>query len=213
MASGLSGGDYLRLSGGITQPVNPQGSLRNWGAGPSINVAYENWQSGGGGVGRVGFGLGVSYAFLPLKQDAFVSEFVPLTGGTTQTATAARAGILEITSNVRVRIPAPLIMPAITFGFGFINWAPGRISYTSTTGPGTVRQAHRNGAELSIGGSLDRQIYDRYALYAEALYTYGFTSYGRGFTNPGSICASGCDPLKNTSVGTLRGGLRVRVGN
>jgi hypothetical protein len=217
MASGLVAGDYLRIGAGVTTPVNPQGSLRDWKSGTGASVIWENWQNGGSGVGRVGFGLGVAYSLLPLKQDQFLADFTPpLTGGKATSATASKAGILEVTSSIRIRIPAPLVMPTINVGIGFINWAPGKISYTSTTAPGTstVKQQHRSGAEFSIGGSLDRQIYDRFAAYAEAAYVYGYTAYGRGFTTPGSVCGSaGCDPLKNTTVGWIRGGLRIRVKN
>src|SRR4051812_45631973 len=93
MAAGLTSGNYLRVSGGATIPVNPQGSLRNWGTGQGISANYENWQSGGSGVGRFGFGLMGSYSFLPLKEETFKSEFVPLTGGTTTSASASRAKI------------------------------------------------------------------------------------------------------------------------
>ena len=108
----------------------------------------------------------------------------------------------------------PVVMPSLLIGFGFINWAPGEIHYVSTTGSGNVKQSHRSGAELSIGGALDRQLWDRYAAYVEAQYVYGYTSYGQGFATPGGVCAShsGCDVLKNTTIATLRGGLRIRMG-
>ena len=57
MAGGMTPGDYLRVGAGAVIPVNAQGSLRNWGTGTILNVAYENWNSSGGGVGNVGFGL------------------------------------------------------------------------------------------------------------------------------------------------------------
>ena len=204
-------GDYIRLGAGTTIPVNPQGSLRDWKAGPSLNLAYENWQAGGnGGPGRVGFGLGVAYSRLMLKEDQFASDFTPTTG--TLTDASGHAGILEITSNLRIRIPAPLVMPAVTIGLGFINWSPGHINYETTTGAtGSVKQSSRSGAELALGGSIDREIYGRFAAYAEAAYVYGYTSYGAGFGTPTSICNS-CDPLKNTTVVTVRGGLRARIG-
>jgi len=208
--TGMQPGDYLRFGVGSTIPVNPQGSLRDWKAGPAFNLAYENWQAGGNGIGRVGFGLGVAYSRLPLKQDQFANDFTPTTG--TVTEASGHAGILEITSNLRIRLPAPLVMPAITIGLGFINWSPGDITYVSTTGvTGKAKQSSRSGAEIALGASIDREIYDRFAAYVEAAYVYGYTSYGAGFGTPTSICQS-CDPLKNTTVATLRGGLRVRMG-
>jgi hypothetical protein len=213
-AGGLVAGDYLRLGGGISRPINAQGSLSEWSQGPTFSAGWENWQAGGTGVGRIGFGLNAGLSLLPLNEKQFVADFTPTTGGNTNGATAGHARIIEITSNLRIRIPAPLVMPAVNIAFGFINWAPGDITYTSTNGVGgKVKQGHRSGAELALGGSLDRQIYDRFAAYVEAMYVYGYTSYGQGFETPGGTCArSGCDALKNTTFGTLRGGLRVNMG-
>ena len=78
---------------------------------------------------------------------------------------------------------------------------------------GTTKQQTRNGAEVSIGGGLERHFFERFGIFGEADYVYGFTSLGRSAATPGSICASGngCDVLKNTSVGTIRGGLSVKL--
>ena len=210
MAGGLIAGDYLRIGAGMTSPVSPQGSLRDWGNGTGLSLSWENWQSGGSGVGRLGFGITGTYSYLPFKPDVFETE-----SGTARNATASHAGILEIVSNARIRFPSPVLSPAITIGFGFINWAPGRITFTDVGNQTvSVTQEHRSGAELSFGASIDRQLWDRYAAYVEGSYVYGYTSYGRGFTAPGGVCTtSGCDPLKNTTVTTLRGGLRVRLTN
>jgi hypothetical protein len=214
-SGGLSGGNYLRLSGGVVKPVNAEGSLRDWDNGQSFAVNWENWSPGpGGGSSRVAFGFGAVYNRLPLNESQFLANFTPPTGGTATSATASSATILEINSGIRLRIPAPYVVPAFKFGFGFINWAPGTVNYVSSNGStGTAKQQHRSGAEVVLGGSLDAPLFDRYALFGEAEWVYGFTSFGRGFTTPGGACASnGCDPLKNTSIGTIRGGLRIRVG-
>jgi len=210
----LIAGDYLRVSAGVATPVNAQGSLRDWRSGTSIAIAYENWQPSGGGASNVGFGIAAAYEILPLKSEAFLTDFTPTTGGVATSATASHAGILEINSTIRYRFPTPLVTPALTFGLGFLNWAPGKISYTTSTGEtGTAKQQHRSGFAVQGGASIDRQVYDRFAIFGEAAYVYGFTSFGRGFVSPGSTCASnGCDVLKNTSLGTIRGGLRVRMG-
>jgi hypothetical protein len=210
-AGGFTQGDYLRVGAGVTSPINPQGSLKDWGPGAGASITWESWGGGGTGLGRAGFGLGVAYSLLPLKPDVFRSEFVPLTGGTTTSASGSKAGILEITSSLRVRIPFPVVMPAINVGFGFINWHPGKINYVATSGSGTVRQQSRSGAELSLGGSIERNFFDRYGAYVEGAYVYGYTTYGRGFATPGSVCSTSCDPLKNTTVTSFRAGLRVRV--
>jgi len=53
---------------------------------------------------------------------------------------------------------------------------------------------------------LDKTIVGRYAVFGEAAYVYGLTQFG------GTVCAAaGCDALKNTTVTTLRGGMRVRI--
>jgi hypothetical protein len=212
MAGGMAPGDYIRFSGGPTIPVNPQGSLRNWKSGVGFNLAYENWQAGGGGgLGRVGFGLGAAYSRLPLDEEKFATIFTPSSGGTLANGTG-HAGILEITSNLRIRIDAPLVMPTINIGLGFINWSPGSIHYTTTTGEtGSVKQSSRSGAEFSIGGGLEREIYDRVGIFVDAAYVYGYTSYGSGFGTPTTICQS-CDALKNTTVATIRGGVHARLG-
>jgi hypothetical protein len=211
-AGGLRAGDYVRLSGGITTPVNPQGSVRDWDGGTAVSVAWENWQPGGTGVGRLGLALAVSYSLLPLNEGKFITDFSPLEGGKATTATAGKAGLFQLGSVLRFRIPAPLLMPTINLGIGFINWRPADVHYTGTAGSGTTKQRHRSGAELSIGGSLERHIVDRFGVFADAVYAYGFTSLGRSSATPGGFCAtSGCDVLKNTSATSIRGGLSVRV--
>ena len=213
MADGLIAGDYLRVSGGLVSPINPQGSLRDWSRGSTINVMWENWQAGGAGVSSTGFGIAIGYTLLPLNEKQFVGDFVPSSGGQTQSATANKAGVLEVMTNLRIRIPSPFVMPSINLGFGFMDWRPGEIHYTATSGSGTAQQQHRSGLELAIGGGLDKTIVDRWAVFAEALYAYGFTSFGLGLATPGGTCASnGCDVLRNTSLGIVRGGLRVRMG-
>jgi hypothetical protein len=211
MAGGFTSGDYVRAGGGLTTPVNAQGSLRDWGAGPTASLTWESWGGGPTDLGRAGFGIGVAYSMLPFKSDVFAAEFTPLTGGKTTSASADRAGVLEITSNLRIRVPFPYVMPAFNIGFGFINWRPGKINYVSTSGNGTVRQQTRSGAELSLGASLERHLFDRYGAYVEGAYVYGYTTYGRGFATPGSVCSTSCDPLKNTTIATFRAGLRVKV--
>jgi hypothetical protein len=107
-------------------------------------------------------------------------------------------------------------MPSILFGFGYINFHPSKIHYsTAATADATTSQQQKSGAVISIGAGLDRQLFDRYALFGEGTYGYGFTSLGAGFANPRGTCAAsnnGCDVLKNIALGTLRGGLRVHVG-
>lgn len=211
---GLMPGDYLRVSGGVVSPISPQGSLRDWNSGPTINVTWENWQPGSQGVGAVAFGLGIGYTMLPLNQQHFLSAFRTVAGDAATAATSSSAGIIDVATNVRIRIPVPYITPSVNLGFGFMDWRPAAVHYTAPSGDGSAQQEHRSGLELSIGGGLDKTVYDRWAIFGEALYTYGFTSFGQGLATPTGTCtnSSECDVLKNTSIGTLRGGLRVRVG-
>jgi hypothetical protein len=214
MADGLIAGDYIRVHGGIASPVNAQGSLQNWNQGSTFGLQWENWQATSGGVGIVGFGLGADLTMLPLDVSGFRTRFSGGTNGTIDQASASNARILQIGLNTRFRIPSPFAMPTIGIGFGFLDWHPGKIHYHSTqTDNGEISQQHRSGASLSITGGVDKHIYDRFAVFAEASYVYGFTSYGSGLATPTSVCASnGCDILKNTTLGIIRGGLRVRAG-
>jgi hypothetical protein len=215
LTDGLLPGDYLRLSGGIMAPVNAQGSLRDWDRGTVYGLVWENWQSGSGGVGRVGYGIGVNYGLLPLNEQQFLSEFLTPQGTRATSASASNASVLEIETSLRVRIPAPCIMPSLMLAFGYINYRPSTITYSAAGTTSSTAEQRRYGGEFTIGGGLDKRIVDRLAIYGEATYTYGFTGLGQGIARPGGTCATssnGCDPLKNTSLGMIRGGLRVHIG-
>jgi hypothetical protein len=211
-SGGLTDGDYIRVSAGVTTPVNPQGGFRDWKSGTGFNVSWENWQPGDNGVGRVGFLLGFGYSALPLDETKFIADFSPLSGGKATTASAGSGSLFEVSTGVHIRIPAPLLVPTIHFGLGFVGWRPTKISYTAPSGNGITKQQSRNGAEVSIGGALERDFARRFGIFAEADYSYGFTSLGQSSATPGGICANnGCDVLRNTSVTSLRGGLSVKI--
>ena len=211
---GLQPGDYIRVSGGAAIPIAAKGSLRDWDRGTGFAVAYESWPAGQTGLGRAGFAITAAYNLLPLDEHQFVSTFIdPTSGQQASAATASRAGILEVTTNVKIRISTPLVTPMVNFGLGLLDWHPGTIRYTAGSGTGTARQLHRTGLELAIGGGVDRTIVDRFAVFGEAMYVFGYTSYGGGYTSPGGVCTtSGCDALRNTTIGTIRAGLRARIG-
>ena len=216
-SDGLIAADYLRLSGGGIAPIRPTGSLRDWSGGSTFGLVWEGWQPGPSGVGRVGFGFGVDYSRLPLNQRQFISTFRPQTGGgagRATSATAASATLFSIGTNLRVRIPAPFVMPSVVFGFGYLDFRPGIIQYTLPGGgPSTASEQHRRGAELRAGIGLDKQVVDRFGFFGEALYEYGLTSLGHGLATPGGTCINNeCDALQNTVFGVVRGGLRVRIG-
>ena len=214
LADGLVPGDYIRVGVSSVSPIGGGGSLKDWRRGIGFGVLYENWDTGNTGVGRVGYGFMLDYSLLPFDSEHFVSEFVsPF--GPISSATAKRTGVLQGGLNIRIRIPAPYIMPSVSFGVGFLDWRPGEITYQpiGTTTTQTAKQQHRAGGLLSATAALDKHIYDRFGIFGEAGYTYGFTSFGQGLAGSGSAClTSGCDLLKNTPLGSIRGGLRVRLG-
>jgi hypothetical protein len=211
-ADGLIPGAYLRVGAGTMAPVNAQGSLRDWKPGNGASVAWESWDAGQTGVSRLGFAISAAYSTLSLDSDRFLTEFTSPLGGSVNSVSGRSAGVLEVTTNLIFRVPAPYIMPHVTLGLGFIDWRPGEIRYTGTAGNGTTKQQHRSGGEVAIGGGLDKHIYDRYAVFGEATYVYGYTRFGGGYGTPTGVCAtSGCDALNNTTVTTLRGGLRIRM--
>lgn len=213
-AAGLERGNYVRLSGGVVTPVNPGGSLTNWKQGSTFNLMWENWDvgGGGGGIGLVGFGAYVDLGLLPFDAEQFKADFNTGPNGQVLTASAGSARVLQFGVNTRVRIPMPYVMPSVSLGFGFLDWRPAKITYAAERGSGTAKQQNRQGAVLTIIGGLDRQIYGRVGIFGEALYSYGFTSFGQGLAASGSQCvASNCDLLKNTPLGAFRGGIRVRT--
>lgn len=212
-ADGLAPGDYVRVGFGAVNPINPKGAIHDWRAGQGISIGYENWDLGSHGVSRLGFGLEGSYSLFPFDDAQFINDFVNGPNGHLLTATASKASILQFGVTTRLRIPMPYIMPHIAVGFGFIDWRPGKINYTAVLGTGTAQQQHRSGGAISFSGGLDKHVYDRFAVFADATYTYGYTSFGGGLAGSGSACLQAdCDLLKNTQLGTIRGGLRVRVG-
>jgi hypothetical protein len=210
---GLVSGDYLRIGAGSIAPVRPQGSLRDWDRGSTFGVNWEGWYGPGSTPGLVGFGIGGDFGRLPLNESEFLAHFTTPQDASATGATASSATVFTIETTVRVRIPTPFIMPSVSFGLGYLDFHPSTISYTAASGNGTTTQQHRRGAELFVGAGLDKHIVQRFGIFAEALYSYGFTSLGQGLTTPGGTCArNGCDVLKNTTLGTLRGGLRLQMG-
>lgn len=210
-ADGLVPGAYLRIGGGPMTPVNAQGSLRDWNAGRGVSVAWESWDNGLSGVSRMGFALSAAYSSLPLNRDRFLTEFVPPNGGSLVSLDAGNAGVLEVVTNLIFRVPAPYIMPHFTIGLGFIDWRPGRITYSGSAGSGTTKQQHLSGGEIALGFGLDKHIYDRFAVFSEANYVFGLTQFGGGYGTPTGVCSTNSCGAKNTTVTTLRGGLRVRM--
>jgi hypothetical protein len=210
-AGGLVGGDYLRIAGGGMSFLNASGSLREWTGGPVASLMWENWQPDAGVVGKIGFGIGVDYGRLPLDKAQFLNDFQAGSGQVVTSPTGGSAQILSIATNIRIRIPSPLISPSLSLGLGFLDVRPKAVDYFSNGVAGSVKQQPRSGAEFSFSGAIDRQLFGRFALYGEAQWMYGLTSLGRVNT-PSGVCAQkACEGTKNTTIGTIRGGLRVRT--
>jgi hypothetical protein len=212
--AGLVPSNYLRVSVGSVTPVNPEGSLKEWDAGQGVNVMWENWATGSGGVARLGFGIFVDYAMLPFNEAQFKADFTQGPNGRVTSASAGRAGVLQFGLNTRLRIPMSFVMPSISASFGFLDWRPSEITYTAENGTtAKAKQQHRSGGALTIGAGLDAHVFNRVAVFGEAIYTYAYTSFGQGLAASGSSCVQqNCDLLKNTSLGTIRGGMRLRMG-
>jgi hypothetical protein len=208
-ADGLIPGAYLRVGGGPTSPVNAQGTLKDWMPGRGGSIAWESWDAGQTGVSRMGFALSAAYSSLPLNTGRFLTEFVPPNGGSVSSINAKSAGVLEIVTNLIFRVPSPYIMPHFTIGLGFLDWRPGVIEYTGSAGSGRTKQQRRSGGEIALGFGLDKHVYDRFAVFSEATYVFGLTRFGGSVA--GACTANGCDALSNTTVTTLRGGLRIRM--
>jgi hypothetical protein len=209
---GLTEGDYIRIGAGVTNPVNAQGGFRDWKKGTGFTLGYQNWGAGDNGVSRLGVSLNAGYSALALDEAKFIGDFTPLSGEAVTKASAGSGALIEVNAGFNVRFPSPLVVPTIRFGVGYIGWRPKKIEYTTASGSSTAKQQTRNGAEVSIGAGLERHFAQRFGIFGEANYVYGYTSLGQSSATPGGICANnGCDVLKNTSVTTIRGGLLVKL--
>lgn len=214
MTDGMVAGGYLRVSGGVVTPVNPGGSLKEWDAGSTFHVMWENWENTDRGtLSLFGFGLYGDVSFLQFDQNQFIRDFTNGPNGTVTSARAGRGRAIQFGVNTRFRIPAPYFTPSIGLGFGFIDWHPASIDYVAVGGSGTAKQQNRQGAALTLTAGIDKHIFDRVSIFGEAAYAYGYTSFGQGLGATGSAClAANCDLLKNMPFGTIRAGLKTRIG-
>jgi len=214
MTDGMVAGGYVRVSGGVITPVNAGGSLREWNAGTTFNVMWENWQNNDRGtLSLFGFGLYADVSFLPFNETQFIKDFTGGPNGAVTSATASNARVIQFGVNTRFRFPAPYITPSISLGFGFLDWHPATINYQAVGGSASTKQQSRQGGVVTLIGGVDKHVFDRVSIFGEAAYAYAYTSFGQGLGATGSACiAANCDLLKNMPFGTIRGGLKVRVG-
>src|SRR5215475_2610163 len=123
MTDGMVAGGYIRVSGGVVTPVNEGGSLREWNAGSTYNVMWENWENTDRGtLSQFGFGFYGDLSLLPFDQNQFIRDFTNGPNGTVTSARAGRARAFQIGLNTRFRIPAPYFTPSISLGLGFLDW-------------------------------------------------------------------------------------------
>ena len=198
-----------------TIPVNAQGSLRDWKRGTGINLAWENWQPGAHGVGRVGFGLDVAYSRLAARTRPVRRRFRARTDRHCGRRVGASRRFSRSTSNLRIRIPAPCVMPAITSASASsIGRRETSITHRPPARTGTASSHRAAALSSSLGGASIEQIYRSLRDLWRSGVRLRIHELRRAASRTPSehVLHSGCDLLKNTTVGTLRGGLRVRLG-
>ena len=205
------GGDNVRVTAGR---AIPHAGLHNWESGLQLGVAWESWSGGGSdGLPRVGAGLSLTYSSLPFARETFVTDFQTSTGKTVTEASASNASLADLMLTLRLRGPTFLVMPSLLIGVGYYDFRPSTISFRATDSTGTARTRGKNGPSASIGVGLDGPVIGRTALFAEAVWAYGWSSDNYLSQSAGSRCTGNvCDTFKSTQAAMLRGGVRVRLG-
>lgn len=204
-------GSFVRVGGGITAPLFPSGSMHDWARGWQAAASWESTGGGrGGNVSRVALGFAGDFGRFPLDERQFIANFT--SGGAQPTAaTAPDATLVDVQATVRINFPAPVVTPSVLFALGYYNFHPSRVTFQSPDSTGVAGFRSRSGASLSIGFGLDRQIAGPAGVFLEGTYLLGATSFG--FVAANSRCGTtSCDVFDNTYIGTLRSGLRFRVG-
>jgi hypothetical protein len=211
VTSAYFGGDNIRVTAGRAMP---HVGMHNWDTGMSYGIAWESWDPGrGAGPSRVAVGLAGSYSRLPFSRSDFAKEFESATGKQVTQATASAATIADLQVTARVRGPTMLVMPSLVIGVGYYNFSPSTIAYQATDTAGTARTRGKSGPSANIGLAVDGPFIGRTALFAEALYAYGWSSDNQLSRSASSRCGGNvCDTFKSTQTTLLRGGVRLRLG-
>jgi hypothetical protein len=204
------GGDNVRVTAG---QATPRGGMHNWESGLTLGLAWESWDPGRNGPPRLAVGLAGSYSKLPFARSTFITDFESTTGRQVTQASASDAAIADLLLTVRVRGPAVVVMPSMFIGVGYYSFTPGTIVFQATDSAGTARSRRKNGPAANIGLSLDGPTFARAALFADALFAYGWSSDNYLSRSATSRCGGNtCDAFKSTQTTMIRGGVRVRVG-
>ena len=156
----------------------------------------------------MGFGVGADYSRLPLNEAQFNSDFTSL-GAHPTSATASSATAFTISTAIRFRIPGAIHHAEPRSRIRIYGFHSEHRALQAPTGSGTANQLRRRGAAFTFGGGLDKHIVDRYAIFAEAVYTTASRASVRASRRRAARASNTqCDVLKNTAFGVLRGGLR-----
>jgi hypothetical protein len=204
------GGDNVRLTAGRS---TPRSGMRNWESGLVFGLGWESWDPGrGGAASRVAAGIAASYSALPFARSTFISDFEAVTGKKVTNASASDAVLADLMVTLRVRGPTLLVMPSLMIGVGYYDFRPSTIAFQATDSSGSARSRGKNGPAANIGIGLDGPFIGRTALFAEAVYAYGWSSDSYLGQSASSRCSGNvCDTFKSTQTTMLRGGVRVRT--
>lgn len=214
-ANTLGFGDDMRLSATASSFLFAKGLYANYQVGYGGAFSMESW-NGGRGSAKMAAGFGATVTRMGLNQTQFLSTFKPLTGGT-PTSASGSGWLYELGANLRVLLPGYFLTPTFVAGLGFFDFAPGKVTYQSTTGGGTARPLSGSGPELTGGAALDRAITARTAIFGEGSIALGYdsrTGYGGGIITVQSCNATTCGTLdhqKWVTMGHVRGGVRITM--
>ena len=171
-------------------PVNPQGQPAATGAAARRSTSAGRTGTTGANGRRTSWdSRSISvYSMLPLDESQFlVGLHADLGPEGLPRPAASSAGVFELATNFRFRIPSPFIMPTINFGLGFIELgARARSTTPAPLGTGSAKQQTSIGRRVrrSVEDS-SKHIVDRYGRFRlKQTYAYGYTSFGQGAATP-----------------------------
>jgi hypothetical protein len=208
--SPLFGGNNVRITAGQSSLL---GGTHNWNRGLLVGAAWESWDPGSGGeLGRGALGLAAAFTRLPFSPTDFLADFNATSGLNTTSATARDATMVDIQVTLRVRGPRLIVLPSALLAIGYYNFSPGTVTFAGGDSSGTARLRSKSGPSMSLGAALDAPYVGRAALFAEAMYIYGYSSESQLRVTAGAVCGTArCETLKSTQTASVRAGLRFRI--
>jgi hypothetical protein len=164
-------------------------------------------------VGRVAAGLGLTLSRLPFSPSHFVEDFNASSGLHSTTASSSDATVINLQLMLRIRGPRLVLLPSVLIGIGYYSFRPGDVNFSGPDSTGTAHLRTKTGPSAAIGASLDSPYFGSAAVFAEGTFVYGYSSDSQLRVSANTRCGSaGCDTFKSTETATLRGGVRIRVG-